>query len=185
MLQLSILPVSQHHYGVICGSLSTPKLRVPLPDNGRQLRGVLGERIRENIQRMREGRNWSRPQLGMRCVPPTSGQQIERLEKGQRGLDVDWIERIARGFGVEPAELIVGDVGQFAMDEQVAAGIAESFARIVLRGGEPDPDIVADLALIVRELSETFSRHPEARSDPRVARPVVDLLMQRRGRPQP
>lgn len=57
-----------------------------------------------NIQRFREGLGWSRPELGKRMG--TSGQQVERLEKGQRSLTQDWIDKAATALGVEPADII-------------------------------------------------------------------------------
>lgn len=57
-----------------------------------------------NLAALREAKGWSRPQLGERMR--TSGQQIERLEKGQRKLTQDWIDRAALALGVEPAEII-------------------------------------------------------------------------------
>ncbi|VXC62950.1 hypothetical protein SPHINGOAX6_30187 [Sphingomonas sp. AX6] len=39
----------------------------------------------------------------------TSGQQIERLEKGQRKLTQDWMERAATAFGVRATEIISSD----------------------------------------------------------------------------
>ena len=36
----------------------------------------------------------------------TSAQQIDRLEKGQRKLSLEWIERLAPALGVEPLEII-------------------------------------------------------------------------------
>ena len=38
--------------------------------------------------------------------PPTSGQQIERIEKGQRKLSQEWIDRAAAAFGVAPEKII-------------------------------------------------------------------------------
>lgn len=48
-------------------------------------------------------------------VTSTTATQLSRLEQGKRGLDVHWMNRIARGFrdlGIEvsPIDLIVGDV---------------------------------------------------------------------------
>lgn len=57
-----------------------------------------------NIQRFREAKGWSRPDLGKRMG--TSGQQVERLEKGQRNLTQDWIDKAASALGVEPAAII-------------------------------------------------------------------------------
>lgn len=36
----------------------------------------------------------------------TSGQQVERLEKGQRRLTQDWIEKAADALGVDPPQII-------------------------------------------------------------------------------
>lgn len=57
-----------------------------------------------NIQQFREAKGWSRPQLGERMG--TSGQQIERLEKGQRKLTQDWIDKAAKAIGVSPSDII-------------------------------------------------------------------------------
>lgn len=140
---------------------------------------MLADAIANNIKLMREAKGWSRPQLGARMSPPTSGQQVEKLEKGDRRLTVEWIERISRGLGVDPADLISGQGEGFTLTEQVADEVAGALAEIVLQGGSPDPEIVRGVSLILRELSETFARHPGARRDPEVARPVIDLLANR------
>lgn len=57
-----------------------------------------------NIQKFREEKGWSRPELGRRMG--TSGQQVERLEKAQRRLTQDWIDKAARALGVEPVDII-------------------------------------------------------------------------------
>jgi len=57
-----------------------------------------------NIQLFREARGWSRPALAQ--LMDTSPQQIERLEKGQRTLRPEWIDRAAQAFGVSPADII-------------------------------------------------------------------------------
>lgn len=135
---------------------------------------MLAGRISANIARLREQRGWSRPDLGKRCVPPTSGQQIERLEKNQRQLTIEWIDRIARGFGIDPADLIAGE--SFELTPQVAEMVAASLGRVVLRGVAPDPAIVGDLGVLLRELFELFSKHESMRRDPEAVRPVIDLL---------
>ena len=143
---------------------------------------MLAGRISENIWRIREAKGVSRTQLGQRMRPPTSSQQIERLEKGERRLTVEWIERIANGLGVDPSELITGNGEQFVMTPEVADEIAVELARIALQGGEPSPAIVGDLSLVLQALSETFARHPSARTDAQVVRPVIDLLAHRLAR---
>lgn len=140
---------------------------------------VLATRLAKNIERLRNEKGWSRPQLGARLTPPTSGQQIEKLEKGDRRLTVDWVEKVAKALGVDPAELIAGKGEQFTLTPQVANEVALVLGQIALEGGAPSPATVQVLALLLQELSETFARHPGARRDPEVARPVIDLLAYR------
>ncbi len=71
----------QHHFGARCGVASE-----------------------NNIERFRIDRGWSRPELGKRMG--TSGQQIERLEKGQRKLSQDWIDKAAAALEVLPTDII-------------------------------------------------------------------------------
>lgn len=63
-----------------------------------------------NIQRFRQERGWSRPHLAQRMK--TSPQQIERLEKGERSLSQQWIDRAADAFGVPPGDIISPEAGQ-------------------------------------------------------------------------
>jgi transcriptional regulator with XRE-family HTH domain len=141
---------------------------------------MLAERIQENIIRLREAKGWSRPCLARRLSPPTSGQQIERLEKGQRQLDPEWIEKIARALGVDPVTLIAGEQPRYELTPQVADEIATHLARFVLRGDEPDPEIALALSILIQEMSETFARNPQARNDPLAARLAVDILTRQR-----
>ncbi|WP_221364318.1 XRE family transcriptional regulator [Sphingomonas jinjuensis] len=60
-----------------------------------------------NIERLRGERGWSRPELGRRMG--TSGQQVERLEKAQRRLTTDWIDRAAAALGVSPSDIIAAE----------------------------------------------------------------------------
>lgn len=159
--------------------MSTPNQIMAFRSRYGQSVRVLATRISENIWRIREAKGMSRTQLAQRLSPQTSSQQIERLEKGERRLTVDWIERLAQGLGVDPSELIAGDANQFVMTPEVADEVALELARIALRGGEPSRAIVQDLSLVLQALSETFARHPVARHDPEVVRPVIDLLAHR------
>lgn len=60
--------------------------------------------IANNIAAFRDDKGWSRPELATRMG--TSPQQVERLEKGQRSLTIDWIERAARALGVPVGDII-------------------------------------------------------------------------------
>lgn len=57
-----------------------------------------------NIAAFREAKGWKRPELAKRMR--TSAQTVERLEKGQRKLSQDWIDKAAEALGVTPAEII-------------------------------------------------------------------------------
>jgi transcriptional regulator with XRE-family HTH domain len=162
--------------------LSTPQWRMASGGSYRHLGYMLATRISENIWRIREAKGLSRTQLAQRCDPVTSSQQIERLEKGERRLTVDWIERIATALDVDPAELIAGEERQFELSPQVADMVALEFARFVTRGDEPDRETVEGLSILVQDLSATFADVPEARRDPQVMRPVLRLLTRQRGR---
>jgi transcriptional regulator with XRE-family HTH domain len=144
---------------------------------------MLAGRIAGNIARLREARGWSRPELGRRCRPATSGSQIERLEKSERRLTVEWIERLAAAFNIDPAELMADEGAQFTLTTQVADEVALHLARFVLRGDEPESEIVQGLSILVQGLSETFARHPQAYSDPQVARLAFDFLTREPARP--
>jgi transcriptional regulator with XRE-family HTH domain len=143
---------------------------------------VLADRISQNIRRVREAHGLSRLQLAQRCNPVTSSQQIERLEKGERRLTVEWIERLANALDVDPSELMAVNGEQFAMTPEVADEVAAVLGRIALQGATPAPAVLQVLSVFVQELSETFGRHPEARHDPQAARLVTDLLTHRPAR---
>lgn len=60
----------------------------------------LPNRIRE----LRSDRQWSQSALAERVG--CSKVQISDLERGNRGLDLDWMRRIANAFEVSPADLL-------------------------------------------------------------------------------
>lgn len=151
---------------------------------GAQTAHMLEGVIAKNIARLREERGWSRPDLAKRVKPVTSGQQIERLEKNQRRLTIDWIERLAKALDVEPYQLIMPDVpigglqGGYNLSEQVAERVARTMGLIAL-GEPPTDDLVSDLVEVLQEFAATFAAHPATRSDPEQVRPVADLLARR------
>lgn len=144
---------------------------------------MLAVRICDNISALREKRGLSRAQLGNMLSPPTSRQQIEKLEKGERPLTVDWIERIAVALDVDPAALVAGESGEFILTEQVATEAARSLVRVSLPGVQPSPANIQVLALMLGELVEMFARHPSTRTDLQALRPAIDFLARQHGRP--
>lgn len=138
----------------------------------------LEQKIAANIKAAREARGLTYVELAARCVPPVSYQMISRLEKGERGITPDWIERIAAAMGMEPMDLLVGNRGtpEFRLSEQVANEVARVLGRVALEGQEPPSGTVQVLALMLQELTVTFARHPGAMRNPDVVRPVTDSL---------
>jgi transcriptional regulator with XRE-family HTH domain len=126
------------------------------------------------MRSLREAANLSRPQLAALCDPPTSPQQIEKIEKGERRLTVEWVERIAKALRVDP-ELLVTDKPEFSLARPVADEVAGAIG-MVATGSQPDEQTQEQIALLLQALIETFVRHPEARGDLGAARPVVDFL---------
>lgn len=61
------------------------------------------------IKELRDQKGWSMERLG--DLAETTKQQIDKLEKGQRRLTLEWMKRLAKAFGVRPAELISEDLG--------------------------------------------------------------------------
>jgi transcriptional regulator with XRE-family HTH domain len=94
----------------------------------------LPNRIRE----LRIARNWSQDQLA--AAANCSKAQISDLERGNRGLDIDWMRRLARALGVTAGELLSHDdnpllpVGEGTSSSATATASAEqrgNLARVV------------------------------------------------------
>lgn len=58
----------------------------------------------EKIAELRGRRGWSRPELARRMA--TTPQQLERLEKGQRRLTMDWLQRAAVALETDVTTLV-------------------------------------------------------------------------------
>lgn len=136
---------------------------------------MLEARIRGNLRRLREDAGYSRQQLAAICKPKTNYQQIEKLEKGERRLTIDWVERLATALQVD-VELLVAGKPEFSLAEPVAEEVAAAIGTVAT-GEAPDRVTTEQIALLLQALIETFVRYPEARSDLGAARPVVDILM--------
>lgn len=142
---------------------------------------MLAKQIGANIKAARKAQNLSLQKVAARLNPPTSYQQVSRLEQG-RMLTIEWIERIAGALGVNPLDLIVpGQQLDFSLSGQVADEVARVLATVAREGEEPENGTVQAVSLLLQELSATFARHPQAYRDPAVARPVVDLAARRFG----
>lgn len=64
---------------------------------------------RNNIRPWRLKKDWSLQQLAEACG--TSRAQIDKLERGERRLTVDWMLRLAKALSCQPAELLPDSLG--------------------------------------------------------------------------
>lgn len=58
------------------------------------------------IRDVRRARGLTLEQVARACTPPTTAQQIGRLEVGARSVSVAWLNRIAAALGVTAADLV-------------------------------------------------------------------------------
>jgi transcriptional regulator with XRE-family HTH domain len=65
---------------------------------------IQAEALKNRIREIREARNMSQEQLAKKM--DTSGAQIDRLEKGQRKLTLEWILRLCAALDVSADELV-------------------------------------------------------------------------------
>lgn len=89
----------------------------------------------------------------------TTKAQIQKLERGDRRLSLDWMERIARGLGVKMSDLLPA--------EQVARQRGRAEHEILeIIGHLPEKEQVM-LVKMARELVETLKRVNTAPKRPR------------------
>lgn len=112
-----------------------------------------------NIERLREQRGWKRPELAKRMN--TSAQQVERLEKGQRHLRQDWIDRAAAAFGVPSTEIINPDFDGAAQPADAGAiemvGIRNTDATFGLGAQYMDVETEVEVLQFPRAWVETIT----------------------------
>jgi transcriptional regulator with XRE-family HTH domain len=63
-------------------------------------------KLPNKIRELREKAGLSQAKLAQKIHPPTSYQQIDRLEKGMRRLTMEWAYTLADALGVHPTELM-------------------------------------------------------------------------------
>lgn len=85
------------------------------------------------IREFREALGWSQSDLALKLVPKTSQPQIDRLEKADRRLTVEWMTRVAKALSVAPADLIPGEKDTDRSHAMVASG--EKIPSVMLSPG--------------------------------------------------
>jgi phage repressor protein C with HTH and peptisase S24 domain len=73
------------------------------------------------IRELREALGWSQTDLALKLVPKTSQPQIDRLEKADRRLTIDWMTRVAKALSVTPGTLIADETAQASSHAMVAS----------------------------------------------------------------
>jgi transcriptional regulator with XRE-family HTH domain len=78
-----------------------------------ELRRQFGRRIRQ----LRQARGWTQRSLGDRCG--MDGVYVGSVERGERNITLDNVERISKGFGVETHQLFLFSGGSEMPEERV------------------------------------------------------------------
>lgn len=60
--------------------------------------------VAANVRRLRTGAGWSQEELAQRCEVHRT--YIGSIERGERNVTLDTLERIARSLGVDPRTLL-------------------------------------------------------------------------------
>lgn len=86
--------------------------------------------MKENrIRYWRNNKEWSLQQLAEACG--TTRAQIDKLEKGDRRLTVDWMIRLAQSLGCQPADLLPDAVPPQGMGEPFPATMTTTPMRLI------------------------------------------------------
>lgn len=73
------------------------------------------------IRELREALGWSQTDLALKLVPTTSQPQIDRLEKADRRLTVEWMARVAKALNVSARDLLTEEKGSDTPHAMVAS----------------------------------------------------------------
>src|SRR6476469_11203918 len=63
------------------------------------------------IRQVRKAKRMTLEDVAQACEPPTTPPTIGRLETGTRTVSIGWLNRIARGLGVEAQDLVERGTG--------------------------------------------------------------------------
>lgn len=62
--------------------------------------------LENRIKILRKKRGLTLQEVTYLVFPPTVSPQIMKLERGERGLDLNWMDRISKALNVKPYELL-------------------------------------------------------------------------------
>ncbi len=97
------------------------------------------------IRDVRKARGLTLEQVAQACDPPTTAQQIGRLEAGTRTVSIAWLNRIAPALGVTAADLVrLPERPDLPVAALLDAGGARALTRLqVVVPPAPAPGMVA------------------------------------------
>ena len=82
-------------------------------------------RVETLLLRLARERRLSFAEIARQAVPETSQQQIERLAKGQRRLDLEWGRRLEPALGVAPQDLYEGRIRRVRLELEPGIGFKQ------------------------------------------------------------
>lgn len=154
---------NQHHYGDVDHGKSTPIWRISISHRFGDKPRMAVNRLRE----FREARKLSQARLG--DLAGTSSQQIDRLEKAQRKLTVQWAEKLAPHLGVEPLDIFTdGEIGATGPWVPSPQTIADLLATAMLVD-EEDQKKLNELQIVASAFHtglQWIADNPESEADP-------------------
>lgn len=147
------------------------------------------------IAELREARNWSLADLAREAK--TTPAQIQKLERGDRRLTIDWMRRLAGALGVKPSVLLLDDDLEIPrlqameaalmaelraapeIDPQLLLNAARAVARVVRHAcaRQAMHDKIEGEGILVDNLADAWSQlsEPQRRRAVELVRLVVDI----------
>ena len=97
------------------------------------------------IRDVRRAKGMTLEQVAQACDPPTTAQQIGRLEVGTRSVSLAWLNRIAPALGVTAADLVrLPDRAELPVAALLGAGGAQAPTKaLTITPPLPAPGMVA------------------------------------------
>lgn len=113
-------------------------------------------------------------QIAATCEPKTTASQIQKLERGDRGLDVPWMRRLAKVFGVKPTELLNAEDVECRLSTSEAALLDEMRS---IQNSDPMLLMAAVKAVLraMEHLRETADVKAKLPGDPVIAGQLADI----------
>src|SRR5690606_29726019 len=119
----------------------------------------------------------------------TSRDYIGKLERGNKRLNLEWIERIALALNVEPYELLIADPpaepeGPWVPSEEILELFLEAAVPFLLEAPDPKAKIPA-AALGLASAIRVLATRPELADSQDAMKMAVGIVLAQLGAPHP